>query len=128
MKLKSLIITTLSLALSMLLMSCSNPPKKSRTIIGELTLNSNINQNFSKFSGTESYKFTISDQVTFSYDLKLRTGKITLSLVDEDGEKYINVEGQSKDSIKLSPNKKTTYFVDLSYDNGVGSYSLSIQN
>lgn len=128
MKLKSLVLTTLALALSMVLISCSNPPKKSRTIIGELTLNSNVTQDFSKFSGTESYKFTISNQVTFDYDLKLRTGKINLTLIDEDGKEYLNTSGQSKDSIKLSPEKETTYFIDLSYDNGVGTYSLSIKN
>lgn len=128
MKFKSLILTTVALTLSLVLMSCSNPPKKSRTIIGQLTLNSPVNQKFSKFSGTESYEFTISEKVTFDYELKLRTGKTSISLVDEEGKEYLTTTGQSKDSISLSPDKQTKYFVDISYDNGVGSYSLSIKN
>ena len=60
--------------------------------------------------------------------MKIRTGKTSLSLIDENGKEYFSINSQSKDSINLNPEKETTYFVDLTYDNGVGSYSLSIEN
>lgn len=128
MKLKFFILSTLVLTLSITLMSCSNTPKKSQTIIGELIVNSPITKDFSKFSGTESYKFVISKETTFSYDLKLRNGKTIISLVDESGNEYLNVNTQSRDTITLNPNKETIYFVNLTYDNGVGTYTLSIKN
>lgn len=128
MKLKFFILSTLVLTLGITLMSCSNTPKKSQTIIGELIANSPITKDFSKFSGTESYKFVISKETIFSYDLKLRNGKTIISLVDENGNEYLNVNTQSRDMIKLNPNKETIYFVNLTYDNGVGTYTLSIKN
>lgn len=128
MKLKFFLLSTLALTLSIVLISCSNSPKKSRTILGELATNSPVTKDFSKFSGTESYKFTISEPTTFNYELKIRTGKTSLSLIDENGKEYFSINSQSKDSINLNPEKETTYFVDLTYDNGVGSYSLSIEN
>ena len=106
MKLKIFLLSTLALTLSFVLMSCSNTPKKSRTILGELATNSPVTKDFSKFSVTES----------------------SLSLIDENGKEYFSINSQSKDSINFNPEKETTYFVDLTYDNGVGSYSLSIEN
>ena len=129
MKFKFLILNTLALTLAIVLMSCSNNPKKTRTIIGEINPSSpKVSTDFSKFSGTESYKLTISEETTFKCELKLRTGKTSISLVDESGKEYLNVNSTNKNSVTLSPNSKTTYFVDLSYDNGVGSYLLSIEN
>lgn len=128
MKLKSLILNTLALTLAIVLISCSNNPKKSRNIIGELNTTSSISKDFSKFSGTDSYEFTISKETTFSCDLKLRTGKTSISLKDESGKEYLNLNSSGKDSVTLSPEKESTFYVDLSYDNGVGTYTLSIEN
>lgn len=128
MKLKSFILSTLVLTLSITLISCTNTPKKSQTIIGELIANSPITKDFSKFSGTESYKFVISKETTFSYNLKLRNGKTNISLIDENGNEYLSVNTQSSDVVTLIPDKETTYFVNLTYDNGVGTYTLSIEN
>lgn len=128
MKIKFLILNTLILVLSISLISCSNTPKKSRTVLGELTINNPITENFSKFSGTESYEFTISKPTTLSYDLKIRTGTTYISLVDENKKEYFSSKGPVSDTIELNPNGEVKYFIDLSYDNGVGTYSLSIKN
>lgn len=128
MKLKFFILSTLALALSITLMSCTNTSKKSQTIIGELIANSPITKDFSKFSGTESYKFKISKETIFSYNLKLRNGKITITLTDENGNEYLNVNKPTNNTITLNPNKETTYYVNLTYDNGVGTYTFSIEN
>lgn len=128
MKLKFFILNTLALSLAIILISCSNNPKKSRTIIGDLNTESKISTDFSKFSGTESYKFTISKEATFNCELKLRTGKTSITLVDEGGKEYLTLNSSTKNSVNLSPNGETTYYVDLKYDNGVGSYSLSLEN
>lgn len=128
MKLKFFVLGTFVVTLSLILMSCSNTPKQSRTIIGELSPNSPISTDFSKFSGTESYKFTTSSKTTLNYEIKLRTGKTSISITDEKGKEYLNATAPIKDVITLNPSEETTYYIDLNYDNGVGSYSFSIEN
>ncbi len=128
MKIKFLILNTLAIVLAITLVSCSNTPKKSRVILGELTIDTPISSNFSKFSGTESYEFTISKPTKFSYDLKLRNGTTYIKLVDENKNEYLSTKGPSKDTIELNPNGETKYFVDFTYDNGIGTYSLSINH
>ncbi len=128
MKFKFLVLSTLALTLSILLISCSNNSQKSRTMLGELSLNNPINTDFSKFSGSESYKFRISESVKLNCELKLRTGKTSITVVDEKGTEYLFIDSAKKASVNLNPEKETTYFIDLKYDNGVGTYSLSIEN
>lgn len=129
MKLKFIALGALTLTLSLFLMSCVNSEKKSRTIIGELSLNNPIiNKDFSKFSGTESYTFKISEPVTLNCELKLRTGKTSITVVDDKGVEYLSINSPKKDSVHIKPEKETTYYVDFKYDNGVGTYSLSIEN
>ncbi len=126
MKLKFFVLGTVVITLSLVLMSCSNSPKQSRTIIGELSPSSPISADFSKFSGVESYKFTTSTESILNYEIKLRTGKTSISIVDENGNEYLNATAPIKDVITLNPSGETTYYIDLTYDNGVGSYSFSI--
>lgn len=128
MKIKFLILNTLAIVLVATLMSCSNTPKKSRVILGELTIDTPISSNFSKFSGTESYEFTISKPTKFSYDLRLRNGTTYISLIDENKKEYFSTKGPAKDTIELNPTTETKYFIDLKYDNGIGTYSLSINH
>ncbi|BAK80978.1 hypothetical protein [Candidatus Arthromitus sp. SFB-rat-Yit] len=128
MRSKYLILGTIVVTLTLFLTSCSNAPKTKRTIIGELKPNSQITQDFSKFSGNESYKFTISKESTLKTSLKLRTGKTSITIVDENNNEYLNINSPSEQEITLSPNSEKTYYIDLKYDNGVGTYSFELND
>ncbi|BAK56287.1 hypothetical protein SFBM_0509 [Candidatus Arthromitus sp. SFB-mouse-Japan] len=128
MKSRHLILGTFIVTLTLFLTSCSNAPKTKRTIIGEIEPNSQITQDFSKFSGTESYKFTISKESTLKSSLKLRTGKTYITVVDEDGKEYLHISSSSKEEVTLKPNSEKIYYIDLKYDNGIGTYSFELNN
>lgn len=128
MRSRYLILGTIVVTLTLFLTSCSNAPKTNRTIIGELKPNSQITQDFSKFSGTESYKFTISKESTLKTSLKLRTGKTSITIVDENNNEYLNINSPLEQEITLSPNIEKVYYIDLKYDNGVGTYSFELND
>lgn len=128
MKSRHLILGTVIVTLTLFLTSCSNAPKTKRTIIGEIEPNSQITQDFSKFSGTESYKFTISKESTLKSSLKLRTGKTYITVVDEDGKEYLHISSSSEEEVTLKPNSEKIYYIDLKYDNGIGTYSFELNN
>lgn len=129
MKFKSnILLYCFTIIFCVLLISCSSNKNIQREIIGELKINSPISTDFSKFSGTESYTFTLEEPTLFEIDLTLRTGKTSISLKDESGNEYLSLNSSEKNKITITPDSKTNYFLDLTYDNGVGSYSISITN
>ena len=127
-KFRFLLLSTLILTIGFVFTSCANSSKPKRTILGELKINEPVNTDFSKFSGIESYTFKTSNQVTFNCELKMRNGKTSITLVDEKGNEYLSINSSTQKSVVLNPSDETTYFVDLKYDNGIGSYSICIEN
>lgn len=127
MKLRFLILSVVIVTLGVLLTSCQNSTKQKRTIIGELTEDSPIiSLDFSKFSGTESYKFTISEKKTLTSSLKLQVGKILITVVDDKENEYLTIDSPGKNSVVLTPNGETTYYIDMKYDNSMGRYSFEL--
>lgn len=126
MKLRFLLLGTIIVTLGVLLTSCQNSNKQKRTIIGELTKSSPISLDFSKFSGTESYEFTISEETTFKSSLTLQVGKILINLVDDAGNEYLTINSSGQNSVVLTPNGETTYYIDMKYDNSMGRYSFEL--
>ncbi len=129
MKLRFLLLGTIIVTLSMLLTSCQNSTSNKREVIGKLKKDSSPTVvDFSKFSGTESYVFTISEETNLTVSLKLHLGKILISVVDSDGNEHFSTNTPvSNEVIKLNPSKETTYYIDLKYDNAKGTYSFKLE-